>query len=136
MRGSAIPASIPRTMVRTCGRLSSSSRTVGDCVLTRASADAPRGGGPNFERARRLFRYDVRVGELAEAGDRAPQDARDLHLRDADPLGDLSLGEVVREAQREHAPLTLAQLLGGGAHGQARLDAVETRIGCADRVDD
>jgi hypothetical protein len=37
--------------------------------------------------------------DRAQAGDRLAQDARDLHLADADALADLGLGEVVLEAQ-------------------------------------
>ena len=38
----------------------------------------------------------------AQAGDRVADDARGLHLRDADALADLSLGEVVFKAQTQY----------------------------------
>ena len=40
-----------------------------------------------------------------QAGDRVADDARGLHLRDADALADLSLGEVLLEAQAQHLAL-------------------------------
>jgi hypothetical protein len=50
---------------------------------------------------------------VLEAGERAPQQARDVHLRVADPLADLALAQVVHEARQivqEAACLVIAIL--------------------------
>lgn len=61
-----------------------------------------RAGGRMIPSARPVLSL-LGVGELAQARERPSKDARDLHLRYADLLGDLRLGHVVDEAQREHA---------------------------------
>ena len=46
--------------------------------------------------------------------DRAPDEARDVHLGDADLLCDLGLGQALEEPQVEDAPLALVE---GGEAG-------------------
>ena len=53
------------------------------------------------------------AGQLAQTLQRAAQQPRDLHLRDADPLGDLRLREILPEAQEQDLALALGQVLGG-----------------------
>ena len=66
-------------------------------------------------------------GVGAQARDRLADDARDLHLRDADPLADLGLREVLGEAQAQDLALARRDdphdVLDGGAvlgQGEAR----------------
>ena len=47
---------------------------------------------------------------LPDPGQRPAQDPRDVHLRVADPLGDLRLGHVVDEAQAQDQPLALVEV--------------------------
>ena len=71
-----------------------------------------------------LERYPLRlVGLVAQPGDRLPDQARDVHLGDADPLADLRLRQVLLEAQPQHLALAVGQhahqpLDGGGVLGQ------------------
>jgi hypothetical protein len=52
------------------------------------------------------------VGQLSQLRQRPPENARHLHLRHADDVGNLSLGEILHEAQLEYASLATRQLLG------------------------
>lgn len=49
----------------------------------------------------------IEFGQLGEARERATKDARDLHLRYADPLGDLGLGEILDEPEQDDPALAL-----------------------------
>ena len=49
------------------------------------------------------------LGGLAQPRDRLADDARHVHLRDADALADLGLREVLGEAQPQHLALAVAQ---------------------------
>ena len=50
---------------------------------------------PGVERATKRPGVVAVEGDRLESLQRAAQQARDVHLRDADPLGDLGLGQVV-----------------------------------------
>jgi hypothetical protein len=58
------------------------------------------------------------VGGEAELGEGVAQDARDLHLADADDLADLGLGQVLFEAQADD--LALAGCQGSRERGDGR----------------
>src|SRR5918997_5410858 len=62
--------------------------------------------------ARMLRRCGARRREAVQ---RAPQEARHVHLGYADLLGDLRLREVLLEAQAEYQPLARRQCLQGAA---------------------
>ena len=112
-------------MVRVCGLLSRSRRTVGVSVVTPAFSSALHRARPNYRTrghaiARRSGTLTVsfpgaRRRSARTAGDRPAQDPRHLHLGDADLLGDLRLGQVLDEAQRQHLALALRELTRGGA---------------------
>src|SRR5829696_216420 len=70
----------------------------------------------------------VALGQFGEPRDRAPQDPRDLHLRAADPLGDLALRHVAREAQEEDLALALRQRADQHADDRLMLREVEAVV--------
>src|SRR5215213_2568754 len=72
---------------------------------------------------------------VAHALQRATQQARDVHLRDADALGDLPLRKSGKEAQQQDAPLALAQRAQPPAQLDALLRGGEGRIHGADPRD-
>ena len=67
------------------------------------------------------------AGLLAQLAERAAQDARDVHLRVADALGDLRLGQVLGEAQPQHLALGVVEDVGAGVDRAAVLDQLEAR---------
>src|SRR6476469_10512006 len=70
----------------------------------------------------------------AQAGQRLADQARDLHLRDADALADLSLREILAEAQLQHDALTLGDAREQGLERRARLGALVAAVGGAKRL--
>src|SRR3984957_18435881 len=80
-------------------------------------------------RSRRLRQSDRT--ELLETPFEQP---RDLHLRDADPLGDLRLAEFFAEAHVQHLALLRRDLLDRRGDGQAELDELEVPVLAAERV--
>ncbi len=76
-----------------------------ECLLIRI---APAGSSP--ERPALSAAIGVSRG-LAQALERPPQDPRDVHLRVADLLGDLRLGQILDEAQPQHLALHVAEHL-------------------------
>jgi hypothetical protein len=44
-----------------------------------------------------------------QCGQRSSQEARDVHLGDPEPFGDLSLGHVLEESKQEHGSLTFGR---------------------------
>src|SRR4051794_29249130 len=75
-----------------------------------------------------------RLGDGPQARERAADQARDLHLGDAYPVGDLRLGHVLGEAQVEHDLIALGQGLQRGLDGRLVLDQVEALVLDADPV--
>ena len=71
---------------------------------------------------------------LAQLRDRLADEARDVHLRDADALADLGLGEVLREAQPQDLALALGQHAHQALDGRGVLGDAEARVLDADRV--
>ena len=70
-----------------------------------------------------------------QAVERASQQARHVHLRVADPLADLALGQVVHEAQLDHLALDVRQRLPGAGDRVAALDELVGRVLVAEQVD-
>src|SRR5437588_13127288 len=62
-----------------------------------------RVGAPRARLGRELCGLGLELG--AQPGRRRAQDPRYLHLRDADLLADLALGEVLDEAEVQHEPV-------------------------------
>ena len=85
-------------------------------------------------RARRLTRSrrPLRVDLLADPLQGAAQDARDVHLRVADLLGDLRLGHVLDEAQPQDQPLALVEVGEGAFERELALDQLEALVLVAD----
>src|SRR3954451_21511385 len=71
---------------------------------------------------------------VAHAIERAPDQPRDVHLRDPDLLGDLRLGEALLEAHAEDLSLALRQAREGGLERGAVVGAVELLVLAADRL--
>ena len=57
-----------------------------------------------------------------------------MHLADADPVGDLGLGEVAEEAQDDDALFAGGQGVQGGAEGGAELGQREVGVVLAEQV--
>src|SRR5690606_10576121 len=74
--------------------------------------------------------------QLVQLLERLAQQARDLHLRDADAGGDLALGHVVGEAHLEDALLTLGQVSERRAEQRAGLGDAVAVVVVAQRVGD
>ena len=55
-----------------------------------------------------------------------------MHLRVADPLGDLRLGHVLDEAQPQDQPLALVEVGQGRVEGEPALDQLEALVLVAD----
>src|SRR5437660_845712 len=53
----------------------------------------------------------ARLETRSHAADRAPQQARDVHLRDPDAVSDLALREAGEEAQQDDSALALVEHL-------------------------
>ena len=70
----------------------------------------------------------------AQAGDRVADDARGLHLRDADASADLPLGEVLLEAQAQHLALARRDRAQQQGERGAVLGQPEARLGAGERV--
>jgi hypothetical protein len=62
---------------------------------------------------------------LPQLGQGPGQQARNVHLRDAHLLGDLSLGHVGKEAQQQNALLARREILKKGLEGLAVLNALQ-----------
>src|SRR5262249_27319204 len=71
---------------------------------------------------------------LAQLLDGRPQDAQDVHLGATDPLGDLALGHVLYEAEAQHRPIPLRDLLEDRGDRLAVLDRVEGEVLLADPI--
>src|SRR3954452_10600349 len=89
-RESAMERASPRLEWRICGLCGSTSR------LARSQCSMRPG---------RLLLLGLR----AQPGDRLADQARHVHLRDADDVADLRLGEVLREAQAQHLALAVRE---------------------------
>src|SRR4051812_39682194 len=70
----------------------------------------------------------------AQAGERLADDPRHLHLRDADPLADLGLGEVLLEAQPQHLALALGHRVEQTGEGGAIFRQPEAVLVATHRV--
>src|ERR687886_203986 len=70
--------------------------------------------------------------DLAQARERAPYQARDLHLRDADAFGDLRLGEVFGEAQVQDQAVSGRERVEGGGDRGPVLDELVALVVAAD----
>jgi len=70
----------------------------------------------------------------AQAGDRVADDARGLHLRDADASADLPLGELLLEAQAQHLALARRDRAQQQGERRAVLGQPEARLGAGERV--
>ena len=68
------------------------------------------------------------LGDRAQPLERAPDQARDVHLGDADALGDLGLREVLDEAQVQHDPVARGQRLQRRGDRGAVLDELEAVV--------
>src|SRR5215207_6211156 len=93
----------------------------------------PASGGATRERS--LARSGIPLGgerrgaeRLPHPLERAPQQPRDVHLRDADALGDLALREPGEEAQQQDAALALAQRAEAAAELDALLGGLVARV--------
>ena len=83
----------------------------------------------------------IRIGErltaagrrlLAQLSERAAEDPRDVHLRVADLLGDLRLGQILGEAQPQDLALDLVEDPGAGIDRGPVLDQAERGVVLAD----
>src|SRR3954466_7558327 len=74
------------------------------------------------------------VGGGAQPGQRLADQARDLHLRDADALADLRLGHVLDEPQPQHLALAGADRLHEAVERGAVLGEAEARVDVADGI--
>src|SRR5919205_833529 len=124
---SSCSSSMSWRLRRSCSSSLRSSRGRSPSSVAMSGRDSPSGRtlrGALLARAR----------DAAQPGDRLADDARDLHLRDADALADLGLREVVLEAQPQH--LALARRDRPQELGQRRavLGQAEALLGPADRV--
>ena len=97
----------------------------GNGVHAEAQASASLGGVDPFGLA-----VDVRP----QAHQRLADDPRDLHLRDADALGDLRLREVLPEAQPQHLAVADRQHPERVVEQHPHLRATELGVAGADRV--
>src|SRR5438270_697105 len=82
----------------------------------------------------RSLRRNAFGGALAQARQRAADQPRDLHLRDADALGDLRLRQVLDEAQVQDAPVTLVEHAAQRTQHGDLLRAVQALVLDAERV--
>src|SRR3954452_16061395 len=71
-------------------------------------------------------------GDRPQPLERAAQQPRHVHLRDADLLGDLVLEHVVLEAHLEDQALALRERTHPGGQRAAVVDRLEALIECAD----
>ena len=90
----------------------------------------PETGSRYASKLVRGFLFLVRL--LAQSLERGPDYARDLHLRDADPLADLALGQVLDEAQVQHLAVPLVEQVGGQ---DENLDQVEYNVMLEERLE-
>src|SRR5205823_13707853 len=95
---------------------------------------ASRAGGAS---ARRALRRDflVRGDLLADLLQRAPDQPRDVHLRDADLLCDLRLRETFEEAQMQDPPLALVEHPEAGSQHRAVLRHLVLVLVAPDRLE-
>src|SRR4051812_16490119 len=70
----------------------------------------------------------------AEPRQRAAQQPRDLHLRDARPAGDLGLREVLDEAQVQQLAIAIVEQVAQAAEGDDVLRARELLVVAAERL--
>src|SRR5205807_1582452 len=101
--------------------------------------DGPRRGPPRTgvhgrRRSGRAFRPHLYGSGalgwklLAEVLQRGSLQARDVHLADAEPLGDLRLGHLVEEPHDHDPALPLIEMLHGPVQDLAHLDAVQVGV--------
>ena len=83
-----------------------------------------------------LDRPRLRRRLVAEPLDGGAEDPRDLHLRDADPLADLALRQVLDEAQVQDLAVALRQRLEPLLEHHVVLDLVEVLVAAADLLDE
>ena len=69
----------------------------------------------------------------AQPLERGAQDPRHVHLRAADPLGDLRLGEVAGESHGDHPLFPLGQLIEQRSHQQDGVDVIVRALLVAER---
>src|ERR1700693_5288213 len=74
-------------------------------------------------------------GELAQPLQRAAQQPRNLHLRDADSVGDLGLREILAEAQVEDLTLAAWQMASGREDRRVLIDQSEPLVLGSDRIE-
>ena len=108
-----------------CASSSSSDRLMQPRSSPRAISAATSGREVSSCATARMLRS--RGAGCREAVERAPQQARHVHLGDADALGDLRLGQVLLEAKPQDQPLARGQRLQGAAQRLADLDELVAR---------
>lgn len=88
----------------------------GRCRLPRRGGRCPAAARPLPARRRGVLRVPRRAAlqRPAQPQQAGPEQPGDLHLGDADPLGDLLLGQLLVEAQTQDLPVAAGQ---GGQHG-------------------
>src|SRR3954471_15785691 len=74
------------------------------------------------------------LGDRAEPLEGAPDEPGDVHLGDADPLGDLGLGEVLDEAEVQHDAVARRERLERRRDRRAVLDELEAVVLDPDRL--
>ena len=70
-----------------------------------------------------------RLEVLAERGERAAQQPRQVRLRDTELIGDLLLGAVLDEAEMDDLPITLVEAGEQLRHVELRLELVHVAVG-------
>src|SRR5215471_8599806 len=71
---------------------------------------------------------------LPELLERGALQAGDVHLADAQALGDLGLGHLLEEPHDHDPALALVEVLHGALEDLAHLDPIEVRVVAADRL--
>src|ERR1700733_9630410 len=66
--------------------------------------------------------------QLAQAPQRSEQQTGHLHLRDANPLGNLALRPILYKPKMQDPPFAPRQLLDRGAHGDGRINSRQVVI--------
>jgi hypothetical protein len=112
------------------GRGGASSRATGGSVWARGARD----GNISHVTVDRPIADLSMLYEFVEPGESRAEDPRDLHLGDADPLGDLTLRQLLAKPQFEDAALPHCALPGRGVDAESDKKAFESRVRFAHRV--